>query len=113
MKIQRLFGLLAGFALAGLVYAAPHEPAMVFTTGSGELATMAQATYGQAQEQTFEGKIMKKEGQYVFQDATGKSFLLDDQEKAKEFDGKKVKVTGTLTVATNTIRVANIVLDES
>ena len=32
----------------------------------------------------------------------------DDQDKAKQFEGKDVKVEGTLDVATNTIRVSNI-----
>jgi hypothetical protein len=33
---------------------------------------------------------------------------LDDQEKAKQFDGQNVKVTGTLDVATFTIHVSDI-----
>ncbi len=113
MRIQRLIGLLAGFALAGMVFAAPPDAAMLFTTGVSEVAVPAQAAGTQAQEQTFEGKIMKKQGQYVFEDSTGKSYMLDNQEKAKQFEGKKVKVKGTLTVVTNTIRVSNIELDES
>lgn len=113
MTFQKLSCVAAGLALAWVAAAAPPDRAMVFSTGSEELATLAQAQYGQAQEQTFEGKILKKQGQYVFEDGTGKAYMLDNQEKAKEFEGKKVKVKGTLTVATNTIRVASIELDET
>jgi hypothetical protein len=33
---------------------------------------------------------------------------LDDQEKAKNFEGKNVKVTGILDVATNIVHVTGI-----
>ena len=36
------------------------------------------------------------------------TYKLDDQEKAKQYVGKNVKVTGTLDAATNTIHVAAI-----
>jgi len=35
------------------------------------------------------------------------TYALDDQEKAKSFEGKDVKVTGTLDAQTNTIHVAD------
>jgi hypothetical protein len=59
--------------------------------------------------QTFTGKIAKAGGKYVLKDMTNKmTYRLDDQEKAKEFEGKNVKVSGMLDPATNTIRVAAI-----
>ena len=59
--------------------------------------------------QTFTGKIAKAGGKYVLKDMTNKmTYLLDDQEKAKEFEGKSVKVTGMLDTRSNTIRVAAI-----
>jgi hypothetical protein len=36
------------------------------------------------------------------------AYVLDDAEKASEFVGKKVKVTGTVDVANNTIHVETI-----
>jgi hypothetical protein len=65
----------------------------------------------QQQAQTFAGQIVKaKNGQYallVDKDA-GKGYYLDDQERARQYDGQNVKVTGTLDVASSTIHVADI-----
>jgi hypothetical protein len=36
------------------------------------------------------------------------SYQLDDQEKAKQFEGKQVKVVGKLDLDTNLIHVENI-----
>jgi len=66
----------------------------------------------QAQKiQTFTGQVVKaRNGRYALltDKQAGKGFYLDDQEKAKQFDGQNVKVTGQLDVATNTIRVSDI-----
>jgi len=57
----------------------------------------------------FTGKVMEANGQLVLTDsATKTTYVLDDQEKAKPFKGKSVKVTGTLETASNTIHIANI-----
>jgi Protein of unknown function (DUF5818) len=65
----------------------------------------------QQQAQTFVGQVVKaKNGQYallVDKDA-GKGYYLDDQQKAEQYNGQNVKVTGTLDVANSTIRVADI-----
>ena len=61
------------------------------------------------QAQTFTGKISKKGDKYVLRDSSSKmTYELDDQEKVKSFDGKDVKVTGTLDAQTQTIHVADI-----
>lgn len=60
--------------------------------------------------QAFTGHIAQTDGKYVLvDDGQRATFQLDDQEKAKPFDGKNVKVTGSLDTATNTIHVAEIV----
>ena len=57
----------------------------------------------------FLGTITKTGNQFVFSDAVNKSsYQLDDQETASKFDGKKVKVTGTLDASNNIIRVQSI-----
>lgn len=66
------------------------------------------------QSQTFAGTIMKlQNGKYAL--VTGKTaqgqlsgHFLDDQDDAKKYEGKKVKVTGTLDMASNTIHVTKI-----
>jgi len=63
-----------------------------------------------AKTDAFTGRIAQAEGKYVLVDEGQRAtFQLDDQEKAKQFDGKTVKVTGSLDPATNTIHVAEIV----
>jgi hypothetical protein len=57
----------------------------------------------------FSGTIIKNGDNFVLSDAANKlSYLLDDAEKASQFEGKKVKVTGTVDVASNTIHVESI-----
>ncbi len=59
--------------------------------------------------QTFTGKIAKAGGKYVLKDETTKSsYVLDDQDQAKSFEGKSVRVTGKLDTSSNTIRIATI-----
>jgi hypothetical protein len=64
---------------------------------------------GSMDSQTFNGKITKSGGKYVLKDtATQTTYTLDDQDRAKQYDGKTVKVTGKLDSSSNTIRVASI-----
>ena len=65
---------------------------------------------GSASEaKTFTGKIMKDGDKLVLTDADGKmTYQLDDQQKAKAFLNKSVKVTGILDASTGQIRVSAI-----
>ena len=59
--------------------------------------------------QMFNGKITKSGGKFVLKDAaTQTTYTLDDQDRAKQYEGKTVKVTGKLDSSSNTIRVASI-----
>ncbi|HLY59470.1 MAG TPA: DUF5818 domain-containing protein [Terriglobia bacterium] len=58
-------------------------------------------------EKSFKGTIQKS-GEKLVLKAAKASYELDDQEKAQSFEGKEVKVTGTLDAATHTIHVTNI-----
>ncbi len=75
------------------------------SSGSPEVAAQQQE---QQKQQTFTGKIAQSEGKFVLQDSSGATYNLDDQEKAKQFDGKDVKVVGTLDEQTKTIHVSTI-----
>ncbi len=58
---------------------------------------------------TFSGTIVKDGDKFLLSDKASKlSYVLDDAEKASRFEGKKVKVTGTVDVASNTIHVDEI-----
>jgi uncharacterized protein DUF5818 len=57
----------------------------------------------------FTGKIVKAGDKLVLTDAEGKmTYQLDDQQKAKSFLNKNVKVTGVLDNSSGTIRVNGI-----
>lgn len=61
------------------------------------------------QPQMFSGKIVKSHGTVVLRDeATSTDYKLDNEDQAKQYMGKNVRVTGTLDPSTNTIHVTNI-----
>jgi len=58
---------------------------------------------------SFEGKITKAGDKLVLQDSsTRQAYQLDDQDKAKQFEGKNVKVTATMNPNTNTLHIVDI-----
>jgi hypothetical protein len=61
------------------------------------------------QSKTFSGTITKSGDYFVLNDTANKtSYMLDDPQKASQYEGKKVKVTGTVDAASNTIHVETI-----
>ena len=60
-------------------------------------------------EKTFTGVVVKSGDRVVLLDTLSKtSYQLDDQQKAKSFLNKNVRVTGVLNPATGTIHVSAI-----
>jgi hypothetical protein len=91
----------------------------VFTPGlsaqsTGSAPQQAPQEQTQQQSKTFSGKIMKlQNGKFALvtgQTAQGQlsGHFLDDQDDAKKYEGKEVKITGTLDMASNTIHVTKI-----
>jgi hypothetical protein len=59
--------------------------------------------------QSFQGKIMRSGNQLVFQDsATQTTYQVDDSSKIAPFEGKDVKLMGTLDSKTNSIHVVDV-----
>jgi hypothetical protein len=91
---------------------------LVFTPGLTAQSSTTAPDQGQAgaaqQSKTFSGTVMKlQNGKYAL--VTGKTpqgqlagHFLDDENDAKKYEGKEVKVTGTLDMASNTIHVTRI-----
>jgi len=79
---------------------------------SQQVAIAQQQSDPQTQEaKAFNGTIVKEKGKLVLKDALANvSYQLDNQEKASQFEGKQVKVTGKLDLETNLIHVENIEL---
>ncbi len=56
--------------------------------------------------QSFTGTIVKSGDKYVFQDAaSGNTYDIDHQDEVQKFEGKKVKVHGTLDSSSKTIHL--------
>ena len=110
MKKIKLLLLVLGLGLlvgTRLVPASSFAQNATMVTASDSVQPTANA---QQEEKVFQGEIRKaKDGSYVLLDTASKAvYMLDDQEKVKQFEGKKVKVTGKLDEMTKTIQVADI-----
>ncbi len=96
--------------LAGASVLAPALGASSLGVRHASLALQQGQSSPQQQVQTFTGTIKRSGDQFVLSDDSNKSsYQLDDQQTASKFEGKKVKVTGTLDATKNTIRVQSIV----
>src|ERR1700690_598950 len=93
-----------GLALGTLLFN-PGLQAQSQTAPAGQQPQAAPAGQPDQQKpQVFAGKVVKtSDGRYglLTDEQNGKGVFLDDQEKAKGFEGKNVKVTGTLEAAKN------------
>lgn len=96
-------GVIAWAVPAAKVQAAGHNAVL-----SAQQDEPAEPAAQETETQSFTGKIMSSEGKYTLQGEDGKTYQLDDQDKAKEFDGKSVKVTGALDEENMTIHVKEI-----
>ena len=98
-----------GLALGALLLQAQSQPAP-----PAPAATEASAGPQDPQKpRVFVGKVVKtSNGQYglLTDEQSGKGVLLDDQEKAKGFEGKSVKVSGVLEASKNLVHVSDIQL---
>ena len=112
LRFPQLFLMLALAAGICLIRPAPvnaqqdQAPAQQQPTDkSSQPSAMNQAS----DSQTFVGTVVKAGGKLVLRDsATKATYMLDDQDKAKQFDGQEVKVSGSLDTQTKTIHVSSI-----
>jgi len=75
-------------------------------TGAGQGSAPDAQAQSPAGTQTFTGTVVKQGDKYVLQDAaSGKSFDIDHQDQVKQFEGKRVRVHGTLDAGSNMIHI--------
>lgn len=77
-------------------------------SGTSQSSPTSATSGSSATETSFTGSIAKNGGKYVLHSATGDYALVGDQDQAKNFEGKDVKVTGALDPTGKTIRVKSI-----
>lgn len=108
MKRFRVFILGAGL----LAYAIP--PAFAASPAAAQALIIHSDSpdplEGQQSEiKTFTGRISKHGPKFVLEDSSLRtSYLLDDQQKAEKYQGKNVRVVGTLDAENNMIHVRSI-----
>ncbi len=112
MRLTNAFRLAAGLLAFTLPAASAWSASQQkqHSISSSETSPLAPVDSQKPQKQPevkfFIGKISKIEQKLVLEDAiTDTSYQLDDQKKAKQFEGKIVRVTGTLDAQNNLIHV--------
>jgi hypothetical protein len=60
--------------------------------------------------QTLSGMIVKDGSRYVLKVSSSSTYELDDQDRAKRYEGKQVKVSGTLDASGNSFHIISIEL---
>src|SRR4029077_14551937 len=99
--MKRIFLSLAGFVTMFTLMAAPVQ--------STVLATFALQRQAQPEAESFMGTVLKNGENFVLSDSATKTrYTLDDPRKARPFEGRTVKVTGTLDMAGKLIHVETI-----
>ena len=61
-----------------------------------------------AATQSFTGTVVKSGDTYVLKTSDNMTYQLDDQARAKDYEGKQVQITGSLDATSNTIKVQEI-----
>ncbi len=64
----------------------------------------------QSTAQSVSGTIVKVGGKYVLETPDNLAYQLDDQEKASQYEGKHVKITGTLDRTTGILHLKTVEL---
>jgi hypothetical protein len=97
-------------AVVALALVAVLVPAVVAQQDSSTQprVKVSQAAASQAQSlEAFSGTIVKVGNKYVLKTETA-TYQFEDQERAKQFEGKQVKVSGSVEKAMRTLHIAEI-----
>jgi hypothetical protein len=103
--------VLLGLCAAGIAaqQAPPTPPPRPGQADSTPQQERTDASNFQQSARTFEGKITKSGNQFVLVDrAAQTSYRLDDQDKARKYAGKNVKVMATSGTTPNLLSVIDI-----
>ena len=111
MTVASLLKIATAGALLSLSVMAPQltgRPSPPLTQGQQQQGAPQANT---PHKQQFEGKILRANDRLILEDRANKvTYQLDDQQLAQLFEGKEVKVTGSLDSETNTIAISDIAL---
>lgn len=109
MRKGNRFGLISAGAFVALVLCSPTSASSAAAQTMPQNFTESTQLQSKQPSQEFQGTIEKTGTKYILEDrASGARYQLSNQDKAKQFLDKDVKVTGTLDPSTNTIDVSEI-----
>jgi hypothetical protein len=92
---------------AGLFAQEPAQQTMQARNENPAPAKSAAATA--AQPDVLFGRIQRSSGSYILvESATKAHYALDDQKKARQYDGRVVAITGTVSNGSHTVHVQKI-----
>jgi hypothetical protein len=106
--MKRLLAVVAMLGIMGLgINLSAQQPPAAQTEDSTQQKVGTQNQ--QRSAQSYEGKITKSGDKLVLQDSASQTaYQLDDQAKAKPFEGQTVKIMATMDSSTNTLHVVDI-----
>jgi hypothetical protein len=99
--------LFLGIALSAFVFMCALAWGRPFIS-IGSFEAPVQAQQSQPQTATFTGTVLRNGEQFMLRDSSGQIYRLDDPQHAQPFEGKAVKVTGTLDREARVIHVERI-----
>ena len=111
LTLTLLLGLSGyGIQLVAQQQSHPGEQPSSQQPSSQQPSTSSQTSSSERQSaQSFEGKITRSGNQLVFQDSSSQtSYQLDDQSKVAAYEGKNVKLMGTVDPKTNSMHVIDV-----
>jgi hypothetical protein len=113
--VKRILTAIAALGLASFALnLSAQQASSPQAAPQSQAGTAQQPVDTQSQAQNFEGKITKSGDKLVLQDASTQApYQLDDQDKAKQYEGQKVKVVATMDSSTNTLHIVNITPSEN
>ena len=88
--------------------ATPPDQKPQTETPSSPARSAQDSTQKQPAAQAFSGTVVKSGETYVLKTSDNMTYQLDDQTRAKDYEGKQVQVTGSLDSSNNTIKVQDI-----
>jgi len=113
-QMKRAISILAMLVLMATLlpaaFAQQDQSAQPSSSAQQRPSAPAQGSSAQAPSQesnSFSGTVVKSGDKYVLQ-VGSMTYQLDDQDKAKQFEGKQVKVNGSLDKARSTIHITDI-----
>ncbi|HKU26477.1 MAG TPA: DUF5818 domain-containing protein [Candidatus Sulfotelmatobacter sp.] len=112
MRLLRVVLLIAGLASlhAGVSAQLPSAAVDPGQADSTPQVGRAQTPEEPQSARSFKGTIVRTGAQLVLKESSAHTlYKLDDQKKAKEYEGKRVIVTATMDSSSNTLRVIDIV----